>query len=94
MAYIFFGICTYIYIYIYNKSMILPTIFRLGYMLLSPLGDIFVYILNLRIGLFVYGFHVVHCGSLEQVNIAITSSFGFVYITSYYFCHVYFGYIY
>ena len=47
--------------------MILPTIFRLGYMLLSPLGDIFVYILNLRIGLCVYGFHVVHCGSLEQV---------------------------
>ena len=73
----------HIYTYIYNKSMILPTIFRLGYMLLSPLGDIFVYILNLRIGLFVYGFHVVHCGSLEQVNIAIMFSFRFVYIKSY-----------
>ena len=63
-------------------------------MLLSLLGDIFVYILSIRIGLCVYDFHVVHCGSLEQVYIAITSSFGFVYIKTYYFCHVFFGYIY
>ena len=63
--------------------MILPTVFHWGYMLLSPLGDIFVYILNLRIGLCVYGFHVEHCGSLEQVNVAIMFSFGFLYIKSY-----------
>ena len=40
-------------------------------------------ILNLMIGLYLYGFHVVHCGSLEQVNIVIMFSFGFVYIKSY-----------
>ena len=51
-------------------------------MLLNPLQDIFVYTLNLRIGLRVYGFQVVHCGSLEQANIAIMFSFGFVYIKS------------
>ena len=80
--------------YVYNNSMIFTTIFHWGYMLLSLLGDIFVCILSIRIGLCVYDFHVVHCGSLEQVNIAITSSFGFVYIKSYYFCRVFFGYIY
>ena len=47
--------------------MILPTVFHWGYMLLNPLGDIFVYKLNLRIGHCVYGLHVVHRGSLEQV---------------------------
>ena len=34
------------------------------------------------IGLYVYGFQVVHSRSLEQVNIAIMFSFGFVYIKS------------
>ena len=52
-------------------------------MLLNPLRDIFVYILNPRIGLCVFGFHIVHCGPLEQVNIAIMFSFRFVYIKSY-----------
>ena len=60
-----------IYIYIYNKSMILPIVFHWGYMLLNPLGDIYAYILNPRIG---------HCASLEQVNFAITFSFGYVYV--------------
>ena len=54
-----------------------------------PLGDILPtfslryplrLLLNLGIGFYGYGSHVVLCGSLEQVNVAIRSSFGFVYI--------------
>ena len=57
--------------------------------ILNPLGDTFVCvcvyicILSLMIGLCVYGLHVAHYASLEQVIFAIKFSFKHVYIKPY-----------